>query len=260
MLHVVDQGDSLMFSSTRSVGLILMAAVALLLGAREAGAGLTAEGCQAKKLQAQGSLLKCRASEEAKAVQGKPTDPTKCTMKFSDTLAKLNDKAATASINCRYRDNLDGTLCADLDPASSWEKKTTDASIHDLSNSYSWSDGGTDPDGTVFTDFLGELNDCESSDGSTVVGGFADHCDWRLPSIAELVEGIVDLTATGCGSGSPCIDPAFGPSVNNGYWSATTVATDSSSAWNVHILSGLVDLDLKVLGSNGVRAVRAGLL
>lgn len=182
-----------------TIGVALVAvAVSLLLGTSGVDAALTAEGCQAKKLKAHGNLSKCHVGELAKAVQGKPADLAKCATKFSATVAKLNGQAAAAGISCRYRDNLDGTL-TDLDTGLQWEKKTNDGSVHDVGNLYSWSSSGTEPDGTFFTAFLRALNNCESSDGTTVTGGFAGRCDWRLPSIEEL-EGIVDQTAPGCGS------------------------------------------------------------
>jgi hypothetical protein len=61
-----------------------------------------------------------------------------------------------------------------------WERKTDDGSIHDVGRRFTWSttdDGNEqDADGTVFTELLSTLNaDC-----------FASHCDWRLPTRAEL--------------------------------------------------------------------------
>jgi Protein of unknown function (DUF1566) len=116
----------------------------------------------------------------------------------------------------RFVDNGDGRV-TDTQTGLMWEKKTTAvgsgpnyADPHDVDNYYSWSSTGTAPDGTAFTEFLGALNNGTSSDGTTTTGCFANHCDWRLPTVEELA-GIMDPAAAGCGSGSPCIDPAFGP-------------------------------------------------
>ena len=69
------------------------------------------------------------------------------------------------------------------------------------------------PTGTAFTDFLYNLNGgpygCTSDYGYTHQdGGFAGHCDWRLPTIAELQT--ILLAPYPCGT-SPRIDPIFWP-------------------------------------------------
>jgi hypothetical protein len=162
----------------------------------------------------------------------------------------------------RYVDNGDGTV-TDHQTGLQWEQKTTTvgsgvnlADPHDVDNLYTWSAGGggtTFPDGTVFTDFLTKLNGV-SSDGVTLTGCFAGHCDWRLPTIVELQT--ILLAPFECGT-SPCIDPVFGPTVADFYWSATTDATSANNAWYVSFGNGYVDFDSE--GSSGyVRAVRAG--
>lgn len=157
----------------------------------------------------------------------------------------------------RYVDNGDGTI-TDNQTGLQWEKKTDDASVHDKDNMYTWSatSGGDTPNGTAFTGFLNQLNNCSSGDGSTVTGGFAGHCDWRLPSVAEL-SGIL-LAPFPCGT-TPCIDPVFGStnSVAGGYWSATTDAVSSDYAWVVYFAVGGQDQDGKD-SPNFARAVRGG--
>ena len=156
--------------------------------------------------------------------------------------------AANVAALCPTRlvDNGDGTV-TDRQTGLMWEKKTTDGSIHDWGNYYAWSTSGTAPDGGAFTTFLNTLNggatgvgNCVSADGVTQTGGFAGHCDWRLPTIGEL-QGIVDSSATGCGSGSPCIDPAFGPTQSFDYWSATTYAPNPDYACVVNFNFGFVE-------------------
>jgi hypothetical protein len=239
---------------------IIVAAV--VFGASAAHAAFKTEQCLAAKVKAAGILQKCRTTEEAKQLLSKPADPAKCQTKFQDTLAKLDTKAAKAGIGCRYRGNGDGTV-TDFDTGLQWEKKgALDDSPnlsdpHDADNTYTWS-FGIDPDGTVFTDFLGELNDCESHVGSTVIGGFVGHCDWRLPTIIEL-QSISDLSAPGCGSGSPCIDAtAFGPTVAAFFWSSITAGGFPDRAWIVGFNSGGNNVGYKS-SSYYVRAVRGGL-
>src|SRR5262249_19295027 len=96
---------------------------------------------------------------------------------------------------------------------------------HDVDNIYALSVEIGASDGPAFTSFLPSLG-CASADATTLTGGFAGHCDWRLPTIVEL-QGIVDLAASGCGTGGPCIDETvFGPTAAGLYWSGTTVAAD----------------------------------
>src|SRR5258705_276721 len=78
---------------------------------------------------------------------------------------------------------------------------------------------------------------------------------WRLPTIVELQTILLDPYP--CGT-SPCIDPVFGPTVANRYWSATTFATSPTDAWYVYFNDGFVAKNNK-FGGYDVRAVRAGL-
>src|SRR5262245_16470458 len=212
-------------------GRAVVIAAALLASTSAAHAAGTTPACVAKKLKEWGGLRKCEATENGKALQGRPADPGKCRTKFNARMAVISAQAAAAGIACRYGVNGDGTA-TDYDTGLQWEQKTDDGSVHDKDNGYSWCVGGTypdcsnpanPPDGTAFTDFLGTLNNQTNGDGSTTSGCFAGHCDWRLPAIEELA-GIVDPTQGGCGGGSgPCIDQAaFGPTLADFYWSATT--------------------------------------
>ena len=185
----------------------------------------------------------------------------------------------------RFVDNGDGTV-TDNQTGLMWEKKTGTfvsgtsmiecefnqatclADPHNVNNTYIWSFSGSAPDGDVFTSLLNTLNggatgvgNCMSSDGTTITGGFAGHCDWRLPTIAELAT-ILDPSQGVCGGGDlhdACIDPIFGPTSTNEYYSATTDAGDSTFVWSADFYFGAVSGAFKgEFQFDSVRAVRAG--
>ena len=119
----------------------------------------------------------------------------------------------------------------------------------------------------AFVDFLATLNACASADnGATITGGFAGQCDWRIPTLAELL-AMADPGAPGCGTlAGHCIDEsAFGPVhlLPNppSYWSSTinppTVALPNY-AWGVDFLLGSPFLTPRSSGMR-VRVVRSAL-
>jgi hypothetical protein len=249
-----------------------MLALAMLLGASPSRAALTSEKCLAGKLQAAGALRKCRATAEAKALLGKPADTQKCLGTFATKLAKLDAKAAKASVGCRFRDNGDGTI-TDFDTGLVWERKNSPDGIayfpnpHDVDNLYTWSAGGTNlADGAVFGDLLARLNGsvaglfdiapCVASSVGAVSGGFAGHCDWRLPTIVELAS-LVDFTASGCGTGSLCLDPIFGELKGGAYLTSTTQNGNEFKVWYVVFVGPFFGTDGKGDG-NYAMGVRGG--
>jgi len=212
--------------------------------------------CQEQKLKAQGKLELCLKKNSAKVLGGKTDTSAACQMKFQGALTK----AGTA---CRYVDNGDGTV-SDLDTGLQWEQKhsldgtANPSDPRDADNLYTLSASGTALDGTAYTDFQAQLNNGASTDGGAttpITGCFAGHCDWRLPTIVEL-QGIIDLSASGCDSGNPCIDPAFGPTQAGFYWSADAGGPDL--AWSVVFGNGVV-FNAHETFDGYVRAVRGGL-
>jgi hypothetical protein len=164
----------------------------------------------------------------------------------------------------RYVVNGDGTL-TDNQTGLMWELQTSacGGEITCVNNSYTWSTGVNNPDGTLYTSFLATLNGGDyysPSAGQDVSNGptacFANHCDWRIPTIAEL-NTILETSAPGCGSGSACIDPAFGPTQASGYWSSSSLAGNPNGAWFVYFFDGFVN-GFNKTNVLCARAVRSG--
>lgn len=244
-------------NAARWSALTVVAACAAMLAGNPAQAAPSAtEKCQQAKLKAQGKLRLCLSKSEAGLLVGKPDGEAKCREKFAAALAKADAKALEAATTCRFVDGGDGTV-SDLDTGLMWEKKTDEpanGSINSVNREFSWTTSGTIPDGTAFVGFLPGLNTCLSSDGVLVTTGFAGHCDWRMPTVAELTS----ILTPGCTVG-PCIDPVFGPTRNTMHLSATSLPPGQH--WNVSFFPpGGPALFTTVTNSfNPVRGVRGGL-
>jgi len=132
-------------------------------------------------------------------VTGTPTGTPTATA--SDTPSPTPTDTVTPGGD-RFVDNGDGTI-SDTQTGLMWEKKSWDGTIHEHFDFYRWSAefGSETPDGSVFTEFLLRLNtdaaECKASgdphpcclaagEGTCVT--FAGHSDWRLPTLAELLE------------------------------------------------------------------------
>jgi len=115
-----------------------------------------------------------------------------------------------------------------------WEVKTNDGSIHDKDNEYNWQNAQDV--------FVAALN-------ATSFGG---HSDWRVPTIKELAS-ITDLECN-----NPAINTDYFPNtLSSYYWSSTTYAYGTSSAWLICFYSG-GDGSTSKSGSYYMRAVRGG--
>ncbi|MBI3756625.1 MAG: DUF1566 domain-containing protein [Deltaproteobacteria bacterium] len=133
-----------------------------------------------------------------------------------------------------YMDNGDGTF-TDNNTQLMWEEKdTVGGSIHNVDNTFQWSNTGTVPDGSLFTTFLATLNNTCDGGGVTActdntscgagVCGFASHRDWRIPNIKEL-ESIMDY------SKSVILTSFPGAMAGSLYWSFTTYTRYPGNAY-----------------------------
>jgi len=253
--------------SIKKNGLFVASALfSLMLSSSVTNAGVDPVAlCQSAKIKAAGKRAQCLALERAKTHLGKVADPGKCEADFDDAIDAADAAAASKGVSCRYVDNGDGTV-SDLDTLLQWEKKDDNGGIHDKDALYTWSSRlNGEFDGTAISVLVQHLSfNCQtaSGNGATVIlRGFAGYCDWRLPSVAEL-KSLVDLSAPGCGGGSPCIDGVF----NNGtdgftqpanYWSSSSTFNSALPAWFVHFASGVAGYTNKTLPLYA-RAVRGG--
>ncbi len=268
------------------VGNTQVAATALavvFLSVSAAQAADPAAKCEMSKLKETGKYGLCRLKADAKGVQrGDLPDYERCATKFSLNWRKAEAKAGSgtctserdeASIDSlitantarsaklltglRYENTGLGTVI-DHKTGLEWQKTDDGDGSTDKDRLWSWTNSEdldyTNPDGTAFTEFLDGLNACESSDGETLTGGYGGHCDWRMPTIVELV------TIRDCSFGDLCIDQSvFGPiATNTGYWTSVTYYDDPTWVWFVNFSSvgPMLNVDEKDLGGE-VRAVRS---
>ena len=227
----------------------------LVVGTATAGVPPSAEErCQAGRAKAAGKYAQCIQNQVGKTYLRASTGNSlpnpvtfgKCVTKYGGTWVQLGALGSSTCGTARYVDNNDGTITDNL-TALQWEKKTSDATVHDKDNTYGWTsaDIGTAADGTVFTTFLAELNGT----------GFAGHYDWRLPTLAELAS----IMQPNCPT-APCIDSTFVPIGSLPYWSSTSDQFTPSYAWFVIFENGFpVSGPKSILASPwGARAVRGG--
>jgi hypothetical protein len=177
--------------------------------------------------------------------------------------------ALGSTVPARFVDNGDQTA-TDLWTGRIWEMKTgtpgafvqcpdlaTCPDPHDVNNSYDWSVPASSAfDGSARTAFLDILNDVAGHGASC----FAGHCDWRLPTMLELRNILLEPDAMGTCSASPCIDPSFPGAVGNGgAWSATTFSDTPTSAYWVRFDFGGGVFTAAKPAFRYARAIRGGM-
>lgn len=242
--------------------------------ASNSNAATLEQKCLAGRAKAKGKYEACMQTTLTRFGTYGGIDQTKfskCRLKHAAALAKLQELTGTTCDVPRFVDNGDGTI-TDNSTGLMWEQKTTApgsganlADPHDVDNVYLWStDANYRGDGTTFTSFLAGLNSPTCASG---------HCDWRLPTLAELFT-ILAPESYPCTS-NPCVDPVFLPVSIDGmlitetsyYYTSTTIPPDPAHAcdpdecvWIVHFQGGDVNIGIKdqVLGPAAVRAVRGG--
>ena len=164
-------------------------------------------------MKAWGKRHQCQRTEEAKALLGKASDPTKCRIRFDTAAAKFDETASEKHVPCRYLDGGDGTI-TDTTTGLMWQVLTEDEQV----TGHGWYE--------AMGDHVSSWNGW-SPDGTSLYPVCATYSDWRVPTVVELAS-IVDLDAQGCGFGGPCIDPIFGPTYAGFAWSSTTDSTKFS--------------------------------
>lgn len=236
----------------------------------------------------------CSCTSEPSCAAPPTTTSTSTTVVTTTSTSSTSTSTTTLVSGACLVDFGDGTIhdtCSGLQ----WEKKSADPGLQNVDTLYSWagccdvnctvlcqpnaaaaatcaalSDGGTEGCSTCA---VGTCNvDSDMAGVPTTVwdwidqlnaASFAGHNDWRLPSQAgsnvvgdaKELETIVDMTATQCGFGSPCIDALFGPTAVDSYFSATTISSSVGMAWSVDFGVGNVGSGSKQFGFFA-RAVR----
>jgi hypothetical protein len=225
----------------------------VLVAAGSAHAAFSEADCFAAKRKNWGDRRHCEANQEAKQMRGKRFDFAKCKTKFDETLVKIIRKAIKANVlGCRFR--AEGGTVTDFQTGLEWEQKSGGVTLpggplglclfpgdgHCVNEKYTWNDAWAFISGT--TDF-----------GSSVDGVFTGD-GWRLPTVVEL--NVIRDENQNCSASVPCIDPIFGPTVPDFYWTSTTNESDPTFARFLGFEGPSFGIGLKAGFEAYVRAVR----
>lgn len=205
--------------------------------------------CQKARYDAAAKYALCHQKAMGLFLAGLGDAPNACRVKYTATWQKLQKHFAGTDTACaRDRFAVDSVTVRDDLTGLMWEKHTDDNGIRDQDNYYAMTASGSGSaftNGTVFTDFLAQLNTPPC---------FATFCDWRVPTLAEL---LTIEAPTPCDA--PCIDEnVFGPTAGLCYWTATTLIHIPRMNWVVGFTGGEIGAN-ELYSSCHVRAVRGGL-
>ncbi len=226
----------------------------LVFGLSTAQARTAEEKCQFKRAVAKANYGRCVQKWLAGCYGGRCPSGAKmgrCVSKYVSTWPRLQALSGTACDAPRFVDN--GATVTDNLTGLIWEKKTTDGSVHDVSNTYDWSGldlDESDEDGTAFTVFLATLNAVELFDGAA---------GWRMPTLSELLTIRLEPVGPRC-STEPCIDPIFGPTATAPQYASSGNPTQPRAVWLVlfNDFPGGFNLGPSSVVEYPIRAVRAG--
>lgn len=242
-------------SGSRSILSAAAIVVAVLTVAPRARAATDPEAaCQKSRYAALAKYAACEAKAIASLsglfpVNGKQTATiAKCRVKYAAAWVKMQGKALGTGSTCdhpRFDTTSAPGTAIDRLTGLQWTQTTDDGTIRDKDETYTWSSVPPSADGTLFTTFLATLDSSPC---------FAGHCDWRLPTRAELQTMFGSYPCP-----DPCVDTAvFGPAAAPfAHWSSTTNVWNDGNAWYVNTFGevGATGKFSAVLG----RAVRGGL-
>lgn len=260
----------------RHLPLVAAAAIFFFLAPPHAAAGDPRGTCIAGKTKAAGKSVACRTAAMATIDKGGKADVAACDKNLVRAFSQVErtagphvcpteedaavmqrmTEAQAETLHARlggerFVDQGDGTII-DRRLGLQWEKKIEGSGcLHCVADRYAWTAGVSAPDGAAFGAFLPALNACESADGGVVIGGFAGHCDWRLPTYDEL-RSIFDFDACFI-EGRACVPAVFGPTAPSIYW--TVISRRQYDALMVDFSLGFDGWDSKQQ-PHAVRAVR----
>jgi hypothetical protein len=140
----------------------------------------------------------------------------------------------------QFTNNNNGTV-TDNKTGLMWKRCSEGQSFNATSN-------GCDGSAASYT-WQAALQQAQTVNGS----GFAGFTDWRMPNIKEL-RSLVELQCVG-----PSINATVFPNTPSAvFWSSSSYANDSSSAWSVYFNDGYGHWYGKNVNFNQVRLVRSG--